>query len=152
MGEQNLELRRLIPAPAERIFEAWTRPEALTLWFAPTADHRVIVHDADVRVGGRFRIEMRHKGGASHIAAGEYRQVEPPRLLSFTWKWEGTAMDDTLVSVELLPQGSDTELILRHCRFATEAERDRHSEGWTGCLARLTGALAPAAEPTGPLV
>lgn len=133
-----LEVRRIIPAAAGRVFEAWIRPELLTAWFSPSADYAVIVHGADVRKGGRYRIEMRHKKGASHVAAGEYQEVTPPTRLAFTWKWEGSAMAETLVTVEFHSRGAaSTEVVLTHTRFSSPAERDEHVKGWTGCLARL---------------
>lgn len=141
----SLEVRRHIPAPPAAVFDAWTKPELLTRWFSPTVDHAVIVHLVDVRVGGRYRIEMRHEGGKSHIAVGEYRELAPPSRLSFTWRWEGSPMADSLVTLEFRehPDGG-TELVLVHNQFATVAERDNHLAGWTGCLTRLDAACLPA--------
>jgi uncharacterized protein YndB with AHSA1/START domain len=46
------------------------------------------------------------------------------------------------VTVAFEAKGNETELTLTHERFASAEQRDRHSEGWTGCLARLEEALA----------
>lgn len=133
----SLEVRRTIEAPPARIFDAWTTPELLTRWFAPSADFTTVVHQSDVRVGGQYRIEMRHKDGASHVAVGTYRELTRPTRLSFSWRWEGTPMAETVVTIDLMPAGSGTELILTHSGFATEPDRDEHTKGWTGCLARI---------------
>ena len=138
----SLEIRKLVAAAPDRIFDAWTTPDILTRWFAPTPDHAVIVHRADCRPGGQYRIEMRHVNGASHIAVGEYGDVSRPTRLAFTWKWEGTAMADTLVTVEFRASGEGTEVVLTHARFATDAEREGHLKGWAGCLGRLEPATA----------
>jgi uncharacterized protein YndB with AHSA1/START domain len=141
-GAQSLEVRRIIPASPARVYDAWTTPELLMQWFAPASDYTVIVHRADTRVGGTYRIEMRHTSGASHIVVGEYRELDRPTRLSFTWGWEGAPVSDTLVTVEFHPNGTGTEVVLVHTRFATEAERNEHLKGWTGCLNRLTTTLS----------
>jgi uncharacterized protein YndB with AHSA1/START domain len=139
---QSLEVRRFIPATPARVYDAWTTPELLTKWFAPGADFTVVVHAAETRVGGNYRIEMRNAQGASHIAVGEYRELNRPTRLVFTWGWEGAPVTDTLVTVEFQPSGTGTEVVLTHTRFPTEADRDEHLKGWTGCLDRLGTALS----------
>lgn len=140
--EATLEVRRAYPASRERVFRAWTDRQALATWFAPTAEYTVVVHDLDVRVGGSFRIEMRHSGGASHVAYGTYREIEPNSRLTFTWRWEEKpAMPETLVTVELIAQGASTELVLTHSLFVDARERDEHRQGWAGCLEHLSSVL-----------
>ena len=133
-----LEVRRTIPAPRERVFKAWTEAAAVSRWLAPTDDYTTLVHELDVRVGGRFRIEMRHKGGAQNIAVGAYREIAAPERLAFTWRWEGHEMPDTLVTVQLLDRGAETEVVLTHTGLPNEESRTKHQEGWFGCLDRLT--------------
>lgn len=133
----SLEVRRTVRASPERVYDAWTTPSALARWFAPSADFTTVVHALDLRVGGQYRIEMRHSSGASHVAAGSYRELVRPARLSFSWRWEGTTMADTVVTIELVAVGTSTDVVLRHVDFATDDERDEHLKGWTGCLARI---------------
>jgi uncharacterized protein YndB with AHSA1/START domain len=105
-------------------------------WSAPSDDFEVTA-EADLRVGGKYRIQMKHKGGNVHVAFGEYREVKPPEKLVYTWAWEDGSVTDTLVTVEFRDLGRETEVILTHERFTSTDWRDKHSEGWTGCLARL---------------
>lgn len=137
--ETALRITRTFRARRERVFRAWTEPEALKRWFAPddTFDTRVLHFDP--RPGGRYRVDMR-KDDASHIVAGEYREVRPPERLVFTWKWENhpeRGTEDTIVTLEFYDQGESTELVLTHERFPDIAARDEHNKGWTGCLDRL---------------
>ncbi len=48
---------------------------------------------------------------------------------------------DTLVTIELLSKDGGTEIVLTHTLFQTEAQRDQHAKGWTGCFARLVPLL-----------
>jgi uncharacterized protein YndB with AHSA1/START domain len=132
-----VELRRIIPASPSRVFEAWTDPQILSRWFAPSREYNTVVHQADVRVGGRYRIEMQRPDGGSSIVIGEYREVSPPTRLAFTWQWEGKPMQETLVAVEFQPNGASTEVSLTHTLFTTEEQREQHNKGWTGCMSCL---------------
>jgi uncharacterized protein YndB with AHSA1/START domain len=106
-------------------------------WYAPGDDYSVPVAEADVRIGGRYRLVMKAPDGAEHDVGGVYREVVPNRKLVFTWAWKSTPERESLVSVELRPRGSGTQLVLVHGQFADTEARDRHNQGWTGSLARL---------------
>ncbi len=144
--ETTLQIKRRFTAPREEVFRAWTDPEALKRWFAPSDDFSTPVAEVDLRVGGRYRIQMRAPDGEPHTVGGVYREISPPGKLVFTWAWEeetscgGAPMDvsgDTLVTVEFHDRGGATEMVLTHERFADKPTRDKHNEGWTGCLDRL---------------
>ena len=133
-----LRLSRTLPRPAERVWHAFTDPTALASWLWP--ERFATTAEVDLRVGGRYRIEG---PGAGMAVSGEYVAVEPPRRLVFTWRWEGEP-EETLVTVELTPTGATTELVLVHERFADDARRDEHAQGWSDCLDRLPDWLAMA--------
>ena len=138
-----LRIERQIAAPPEKVFAAWTTAEALSRWFSPTADYTVHVHALELRPGGRYRIEMRHKGGAASFCSGTYRVITAPSRLVFTWVWEDRpGMLETLVTVTIQPDGAGSLLVLLHERFADAEDRDKHNQGWTGCLARLPVAIS----------
>lgn len=137
----SLRLVRQYDAPPERVFDALTRPELLSQWFAPGDDFDAVVDRFQTEVGGAYRIEMRHQNGDIHTCIGEIQEVKRPDRLVYTWKWEGGEMGDTLVTWELRSSGTGTELTLTHERFPNDAARDEHAKGWTGCLERLTRIL-----------
>lgn len=139
--ETTLRIERTLAAPREKVFEAWTRPEALTRWFAPgTMTCRV--HALELRPGGAYRIEMCDAGGRPNIVGGVYREIVPPSRLVFTWAWEaGPGPGETLVTIELHDEGGRTRLVLTHERFPNAEARDKHDQGWAGCLANLASAL-----------
>ncbi len=137
MAEQPaVELTRTFAAKREKIFAAWTDPDMLSRWFGPSAEMTTEA-ETDVRVGGRYRFRVVAPDGAEHVAYGEYREIEPPARLVFTWAWESGWVTDSLVTVSLREVDGGTELTLRHERLATEEMRQRHTEGWNGSFQRL---------------
>ena len=88
---------------------------------------------ADVRTGGRYRIDATAGGFA---ATGLYQEVTPPSRLVMTWQWDGEGTE-SLVTIELTARGDETDLDLRHERLADDEERDKHAQGWNDCLDRL---------------
>ncbi|MCI0673525.1 MAG: SRPBCC domain-containing protein, partial [Myxococcaceae bacterium] len=119
-----LEVRRLLPASREKVFDAWTRPDRMRQWFAPGPMSCPRV-EVDLRPGGAYRIEMQEPGGATRVTHGTYREVVPNERLVFTWGWEGPDRHETLVTVELRSRGEDTELVLVHERFASAESREQ---------------------------
>ncbi len=138
----SLNLVRTIKAAPEKVFAAWTEPETLKRWMAPGDDMSVALAETDLRAGGRYRIVMRETNGTEHRVGGIYREIVPGKKLSFTWAWESTPENESLVTIELRQNGVGTELTLTHTKFATEQSRDMHNHGWNGCLAKLERLMA----------
>src|SRR6185503_8873889 len=121
----------------QRVFDAWTRPEALKSWAAPGAMTAPVV-EVDLRVGGGYRIHMSAPDGKEHRVIGVYREVDPPRRLVYTWTWETMPdVTDSVVTVEFHNRGAGTEVVLRHEGLPSEERRARHEAGWIGCMTKF---------------
>ncbi len=83
----------------------------------------------DVRVGGSFRIIMRSKERV-HEHTGTYQIVDPPAKLAFTWSGVENPSEITLVTVEFLPHGDESELVITHERFSRADVAQRYETGW----------------------
>ena len=138
----SLVIERTYDAPAEAVWQAWTDPQALTKWFGPEETQSVLEVEVDVRVGGRYHIAFVTDDGERHDVGGVYREVQFPRLLSFTWAWRSTPERESLVTVLIEPDGDGSLLTLIHEQFFDEAARDRHQFGWNGSLDKLETYLA----------
>jgi uncharacterized protein YndB with AHSA1/START domain len=136
-AETTLQLKRTFAAPREKVFHAWAQPETLKKWCAPSDEFSIPIAEADLRVGGKYRIAMQAPDGNLYVAIGEYREILPPQKLVFTWLWEGGDMHETLVTLEFHERGGETELILTHELFPDAEARNRHEQGWMGCMGRL---------------
>jgi uncharacterized protein YndB with AHSA1/START domain len=135
-GPTRLEIHHKYNAPRERVFRAWTEPDLLKQWFLPAPGFTAPIAEVDLRVGGRFRIGIRSADRAS-IATGIYLQIQPPEKLVFTWAWDHEPEIETLVTLELIAAGDQTELVLIHENFVKPEIRDDHIQGWSACLTAL---------------
>jgi glutathione S-transferase len=128
-----LVVRRRIRAPVVRVFEAWTEPQQLRAWWGPrpvTCSHA----EVDLRVGGRYRLVHALPDGGSLAIYGEFRVVETPRKLVYTWRMDGGHREASLVTVRFEGVGDATDVLIVHEEIPSEPVRDSHEKGWRGCL------------------
>ena len=137
-------LVRVLDAPREAVFRAWTDPEHLAKWWGPKGFTAPLC-EADARPGGRIRILMRAPDGSDHPMSGEFIEVVPPERVSWiAWPedLEGFryAETHTRVTFEEEP-GGKTRMTLNSRAVAfipmgEEMERGMN-QGWAESLARL---------------
>jgi len=136
-----LTLGRLVAAPCVDVFRAWTEPEALAPWWWPPRFRTT--YEVDLRPGGRWRFRTADLPDLGVLAVGgAFIEIHAPDRLIYTWAWEGAEEDETLVTVEFRDRGAQTEVLVRHERFADGSVRDEHAQGWADCLERLTGSMS----------
>ena len=131
---ETLVVRRVIPAPRERVFAAWLDPKSLAQWMRPGGATDATVK-VDPKVGGRFRIVM-IEGPKRYEHNGEYLVIQPPERLEFTWISEATDHRPTVVTIEFLERDRGTELVLTHRRLPAK-QVESHRRGWTDILQLL---------------
>jgi uncharacterized protein YndB with AHSA1/START domain len=143
-----LAMRRVVPAPRPSVFRACTDPGELTKWWGPRGFTAPSV-EIDLRPGGSYRIEMQPPEGDAFHLAGEFREIDPPARLAYTFRWEDPHPDDreTFVTLSLLDLGDSTELVVSQGPFATQPRLALHEEGWTDTLDRLHE-LMSSSKPT----
>lgn len=137
-------VRRKIAASPDELFDAWIDPQALALWMRPTGIRRTTA-TTDARVGGRYEILMEGER-ETYPHHGVYRTIDRPRRLVFTWVSQGTNGRETLVTVDFVPQGALTEVVITHEQLPDGASAS-HTEGWTSALARLAERGASVTSP-----
>jgi uncharacterized protein YndB with AHSA1/START domain len=145
-----------IAAPPERVFHALTDPEDLAAWWVapgPAGGAGSHAWRVDVRPGGGWSVQTTDAAGRVATARGEYRVVDPPRVLEFTWEasWDRFV---TTVRIELEPVAVDgapgTRLRVTHTgpRGATASAADAHpSAAWAGIVASLARHTVQPAAP-----
>jgi len=148
-SDRELVLTRLIDAPREAVFRAWTDPELLKQWFAPRP-YTTPVAELDVRPGGASLVVMRSPGGREMPNRGVYLEVvENERLVftdAYTQAWEPSQKPFMTVVLTFEDEGGKTRYTAR-VRHWTAADREAHEaigfhEGWGRCADQLAALVA----------
>lgn len=132
-----LTVRREIAATAEELFDAFLDADSLGEFMRPgSAKHSDVT--ADPRVGGAFEINM-HVGDNVIRHHGEYREIDRPRKLVFTWVSVHTKNQESVVTVHFHTLGGSTprtEVVLTHAQLPDDQVKG-HTGGWTAIVALL---------------
>jgi uncharacterized protein YndB with AHSA1/START domain len=138
LDELTLEIERVLSAVPSVAFAAFSDASELARWWGPRGFTTPSL-EFDPRVGEKYRIEMQPPDGDRFYLAGEFREVEPPIRLSYTFVWEDPDPDDveTLVDLAFRDLGESTEVALTQGPFKTEERRALHRDGWTDGFDKL---------------
>ena len=146
-----LRVTRLIKAPRDRVFAAWTNPDDIYKWFGPETC-KVLSARIDLRVGGEYRFRVNSPGCAQEAGKateqvmevfGVYREIKKPSRLVYTWTWEPKdEFGESVVTVDFVDKEGFTEVQLTHDKLPTAESRERHGHGWNGCFDKLERLLA----------
>lgn len=148
-ADRELVLTRLIDAPREKLYRAWTDPELLKQWFAPKP-YTTPVARLDVRPGGSAFIVMRGPDGQDLPNHGVYLEVVPnERLVStdaFTEAWQPSTKPFMTLILTFEDEGGKTRYTAR-VRHWTVEDREAHEkmgfhEGWGICTDQLAALAA----------
>ncbi len=142
MGEKKettVVVRKVFEADRDTLFRAFSNPEIMRRWFFAGEEGWSADVTSDFRVGGRYRIDMHQPDGSTCSHQGEYREIDPPHRMVFTWNSD--FVEATEVTVEFCEAAGGTEVILTHEFLPDEEQREGHRDGWNGCLRNLERAL-----------
>ena len=137
--EETLEIRRVIKAPRDRVYAAWTDSAQLRQWFGPE-NVRTQNLIADAREGGKFQWDLIDSEGDQLTMLGEFRELQPDRKIVFTWQWQDDEKWEnhfSVVTIDLEDANGGTELRLTHEQLPNEESRKGHNEGWNSALNKL---------------
>lgn len=144
LDQRTLVLSRLIAAPRDNVYRAWTEPELLTQWFAPqpwTTSHA----ELDVRPGGASLIIMRAPDGKEFPNRGVYLDVIPNQCLvltdAYTVAWEPSSKPFMTVVLTFADEAGGTRYTACVMHWSV-ADREAHEkmgfhEGWGRCTDQL---------------
>lgn len=143
-----LVITRDFNAPRERVWRAWTQPDAIIRWHGPHF-YPAAEFSADIREGGSWRACLRspNVGDVDLWQSGRYLVVTPPERLEFTFAWETPDHEDgpgvqthVIVRLEALADGG-TRMPFSQTGFLSEKSAISHSAGWNGTFDRLVDFL-----------
>ncbi len=142
-GGLTLELKRALRAAPSRVFGVFTAPNELAKWWGPQG-FSIPSLEFDARAGESYRIEMQPPDGDPFHLTGEFRVVDPPTRLAYTFRWEDPDPDDveTMVDLSFRDLGESTEVALAQGPFKTEARLALHRDGWTDSFDKVEALLS----------
>jgi uncharacterized protein YndB with AHSA1/START domain len=138
-SDRELLITRVFDAPRELVFSVWTRPEQVTRWWGPN-DFTLPVCEMDFRVGGSYKYCMRSPEGEDHWVWGEYREIDEPERIVFTWQrkdLQGNLRSDSVVTVTFEETQGKTRFTLHQGVFEFAEDGAEHYGGWSECMDRL---------------
>ena len=148
-ADRELVLTRLIDAPREKVFRAWTDPEILKQWFAPLP-WTTPSAELDVRPGGSNLVVMRSPEGTDFPNPGVYLEVVPNERLvitdAYTSAWHPSEKPFMTVILTFEDEGGKTRYTARALHWTVE-DREAHEkmgfhEGWGQCADQLAAVVA----------
>ena len=145
-SDLELVATRVLAAPPQRVFEAWTTPDIMMHWWAPASFGISFVScEMDVRTGGTYRFVFSHPAADAHMAFhGRYNEVTPPTRLVWTNEEEA---DGAITTVTFAAVDGGTEVVV-HDLYPSKAALDaaiasESTGAWPEQFVALDGMLAP---------
>jgi uncharacterized protein YndB with AHSA1/START domain len=137
-GDLTLELTRVLPAAGSVVFAAFSDAGELAKWWGPKGFSTPSL-EFEPRVGESYRIEMQPPEGDHFYLTGEFREVDPPARLAYTFVWEQPDPDDVenRVGLSFRELGDSTEVTLTQGPFKTPERLALHHGGWTDGFDKL---------------
>ena len=126
-----------IAAQPERVFQALVDPQQVVKWWGQGGIYRSTQFDADLRTGGKWRSAGVGPDGGRFEVIGEFLEVDPPRLLAYTWIASWTGDVKTTVRWELEPTNQGTLVRIRRSGLAAHPEVAQSYRGWPRTLGWL---------------
>lgn len=135
METKTLTLARTFDASPQELWAAWTDPDQYAQWLNP-AGIDLVIHEFDVRPGGKVRFDMPQPDGNQNPQEGVFHEVDPPRRLV-----SGEADRSFMLEAEFEPVGPDrTRLVVTITGIPPEY-REPATEGWNVCFDQLAAVV-----------
>lgn len=123
-----------IGAAPERVFNALVDPSQVPQWWGQKQVYRCTEFKADLRVGGAWRSSGIGADGGPFEVNGKFLEIDPPRVLAYTWISSWTGPIRTTVRWEITPQAEGTRVVVTHSGLAQCPELAQSYRGWPRML------------------
>jgi len=142
-AHRELTITRVLDAPRELVWKAWTDPVQFAYWFGAELDVPLDTVSLDVRPGGAWKAQMVAEDGGELPFVGSYLEVQEPERLVLTFEEAGASENERQVlTVTFTDLGDKTELTLHHAGVLEEEHFDGLQGGYNSFLDKLEELLA----------
>lgn len=144
---QTLKLERAFNATPEKLWTYWTDPKKYAKWLNPAPNLDLVIHEWDLRVGGKVRFDMPQPDGNKNPQEGVFHKLDPHKEIV-----SGNADKSFLIQVQFVPMGPKTTRMVVN---VTGLPPDWHApatQGWGqgfDKLERLIGGPPPIPKTAG---
>lgn len=144
MTDRTVRLHRVLRAPPQKVYRAFTEAAAMSKWLPPYG-FTCTVHQLDARVGGTFRMSFHAFGsGHGHSFGGEYLELVPDERIRYTDRFDDPNLPGTLeVTVTLVPVSCGTELGIVQAGIPEAIPLEMCYLGWQESLLQLAHLVEP---------
>lgn len=139
-----VRLHRVLRAPAERVYKAFTNKSALERWLPPFGFTGTI-HDINVCVGGGYRMSFTNFGtGSSHSFTVEYLELIPHQRIRHTDRFDDKNLPgEMMVSIDLKTVACGTEVSIVQSGIPAVIPEEMCYLGWQESLVQLSQLVEP---------
>jgi uncharacterized protein YndB with AHSA1/START domain len=135
-----LTITRRFDASPERLFDAWTDPAFVARWLFTSPASTAHTATLDLRVGGAWTIADT-RDGVVYTALGEYKVIERPQRVVFTFGMPQFSPEFAVITVEIAPDGDGAQMTLTQAPIPADAVEPLEA-GWSEMFDALAGLLA----------
>ncbi|WP_343635185.1 SRPBCC family protein [Roseateles sp.] len=139
-----IRLHRVLKAPPERVYRAFTDPAAMCKWLPPHG-FTGTMHHMEAKVGGTWRMSFTNlSAGGSHTFGGEYLELEPGRKLRYTSRFDDPNLPGEMTTtIELTQVFCGTEMQVTQEGIPDVIPSQACYLGWQESLTLLTQLVEP---------
>lgn len=137
-------LHRVIKATPEKVYRAFTEPNALASWIPPYG-FLCVVHSMEVKVGGKYKMSfINFSTGNGHSFGGEYLEIKPNEFIKYTDKFDDPNLPGEMITTVWLNKVSGgTELKVVQEGIPDFIPEDMCYLGWQDSLDKLIRLVEP---------
>lgn len=138
MSTNKVQLHRVIAAPPQKVFRAFTEPDAMASWLPPYG-FVAKVHSMDVKEGGSYKMSfINFTTGNGHSFGGTYLEIKPNELIKYTDKFDDPNLPGEMITtIQLKAVSCGTELIAIQEGIPSVIPTEMCYLGWQDSLDKL---------------
>lgn len=144
MSTNKVELHRVFTAKPEKVFKAFTNPDALASWLPPYG-FTAKVHNMDAKKGGSYKMSFTNfTTGNGHSFGGEYLEIKPNELIKYTDRFDDPNLPGEMITtIQLKAVSCGTELFATQEGIPSAIPVEMCYLGWQESLEKLKKLVEP---------
>jgi uncharacterized protein YndB with AHSA1/START domain len=144
MSTNKVQLHRVLAAPPEKVFKAFTESDAMAFWLPPYG-FIAKVHSMNVKEGGSYKMSfINFTTGSTHSFGGEYVEIKPNELIKYTDRFDDPNLPGEMITtIQLKKVSCGTELIATQEGIPSAIPTELCYLGWQESLEKLKRLVEP---------